>query len=329
MSIKITWTNDEVVDEIRIYRSQTRVDLAALPTPLSTIAGDQVEFVDVTAKRGEIYYYVVAKVKNDTAPGANDGEVLYSPNSVHGYYPETGHGSNLLKRGSWEHGYFGQVAAAEFFTTQQFCSDFQAKTTLPLTPYGTDPVWHKFIYNGKILFIPQNTVTSTSLAWRQLYHAGAVFGDAESVGVYPPGLDYQPTQQDLTLELDGYSYIVRLIRFCTNPVADGLTEADLELHLDKHDPWITGSEYFQTIARLLASDFIRHSNPRIDNVMNFGTYGVNRFGQELSATEVEGVRTLSNLVTTGGASGTEQNLTTFNTETQVAYRYHPVLELIL
>lgn len=329
MSIKITWTNDDVVDEIKIYRSDSRIDLATLPEPLAVIAGTEVEFVDVTARRSQIYYYVVAKIKEDSALGANDGEVLYSPNSVHGYYPETGHGTNLIKRGDWVHGYFGIVSPDEFFSNPQLCQDIRAKTEKILTPLSEDPIWHKFIYQGKILFVPQMSVTSTAISWRELYHMGAVFGDEFVDGTFPPALDYVPTKQGLTLELDGYTYKVRLMRFTSGDSIEGISDDDLALTLGVHSSTISNSEYFQTVSRLLASDYDVHKNGRLDNLMNLTANGASRLGQELKVTVLEDVRTPTKNVTVGGTSGNEQILATVDTELQVANRYHPVLELVL
>lgn len=326
MSIKITWTNDEVVDEIKVYRSEQRIELAALPTPLATIAGDLVEYVDVTARRGTIYYYIVAKIVNDSAPGANDGEVLYSPNSEHGYFPETGHGPNKLKRGNWSYGYFGKVNAAEFLTPARFCSEFRAQTGMDLTPLGTDPQWHKFIHNGKVLFSPVTSLTSTALSWRELYHLGAVFGDDTSDGVYPAGLDYVPTKQDATVQVDGYIYRVRLIDCTTADTLLGIKDDDMVLHTGKHTEAITNSEYFQTMARLLSSNFTRHSNTRLDNLLAFGATGQARLTCNLYA---DAGGALTNQVWVGGNTGTEEVLVKASTETQVVNRWHPVLELIL
>lgn len=66
-----------------------------------------------------------------------------------GYFPDSGPGANALIRGTWEFGYFGEVPA----TNMPGFSDIETATG---ATKGTDSpiVFHKWVVNGKIIFIP-------------------------------------------------------------------------------------------------------------------------------------------------------------------------------
>lgn len=114
MSIRLTFTNPNNADSVKIYRDVNPIDLNALPAPLATLPGNATTFSDVTAVRNTVYYYVIASFKGS--------DVLFTPNQQYGYFPDTGPGPSKLLRGNWNEGYFGTVSQTELFATQELCT---------------------------------------------------------------------------------------------------------------------------------------------------------------------------------------------------------------
>lgn len=97
------------------------------------------------------------------------------------FFPNSGPGSKTLVAGDKTHGYFGVVTTAEMFTAaevENFLSPLSGTTYAP-----TDLVWHKFVLDNNILFVPNRAFRSTT--WNNIYNAGLMYG-VDGNGAYPP-----------------------------------------------------------------------------------------------------------------------------------------------
>ena len=102
-----------------------------------------------------------------------------------------------------EVGYYGEVAAADFFTGAELASLLNV-TQGNLQNSDTD--WFKFSIDGKVLFVPKRTIRH-SISWNHLYSRGLVYGTDDN-GVAPTGT---PTNQLRVVSKDGFDYKVRLL----------------------------------------------------------------------------------------------------------------------
>lgn len=119
------------------------------------------------------------------------------------HFPQSGPGVKILQFGNGASGFFGEVTAAELFTTSEIVA-FSKLTT------GTDvianPVWLKFAYKGKFLFIPKLPIR-TNVEWATLYEKGLVYGE-DTVG---PPLSPQTTYQFVIAKKNTSYLKIRLI----------------------------------------------------------------------------------------------------------------------
>lgn len=99
-----------------------------------------------------------------------------------GYYPDSGPGPKTLLQGDSLRGYFGVVDSAELFTHKALVDTLFLKGTKPTLSPGTEG-WHKFFYQGRVLYFPLTAVGYT-IAWQTLYQEGLVYG-ADGPGAYP------------------------------------------------------------------------------------------------------------------------------------------------
>lgn len=164
MSITLKWTNPAVLDEVRVFRSDTPLAAGALPadSPLATITDKSQQYTDESAVQNKLYYYTLAyKTGND---------IVYAPQSVAINMPYTGPGPQTIQTGTWERGFFGVVPAGEMPSNSEFQALLGTGTT-----YTANAGWLKFTWKGKILFFPLHRVVSV-ISWNQLYLAGCVYG---------------------------------------------------------------------------------------------------------------------------------------------------------
>lgn len=233
MSIRLTWRNPNAAtaDSVVIYRDTTPIPAATLPAPLVTLAGDAVSYDDTTVVRGVVYYYRIAMFK--------DADFVLSDNRIHGHFPDSGPGPQKLLRGDWKRGYFGRVPVGEFLSvaeTRTAC----AFTTGTAEAEANLTHWHKYIYDGKILFIP-NTSMASGLSWNILYQAGLMYG-VDSFGVAPPGITSGPVfnvNQKRIVTAKGFDFLVRAPKVTTLPTNQFVTG----------DPLYADSEWLDLICR--------------------------------------------------------------------------------
>ena len=198
MSVKITWPFKNLdLDAINIYRALNKIDFSTNPTPIVTLPGTATEYVDTEAAMGEIYTYYVEAVK-----GADN---FISEPIRHGNFPNNGPGPQNIIKGDWDNGYFGTIPYEEFISNSDFFA--WAGITPGSIAQTAVPVWHKFIYNKKIIFMPARFIHSVN--FYTLYNAGLYFG-VDGPG-RQPGMLYPPddVNQLRIIEIGGYQFKVR------------------------------------------------------------------------------------------------------------------------
>jgi hypothetical protein len=200
MHIKIGFNNRNVnADGIRVYRSvNTPVDVSNLPAPLATIGPTATFYNDETVVKDTVYYYVFEVFKGtDSIRTANIKATAV-------FY--TGPGNQTLKAGDLSAGYYGVVSAADFIDWNALPGMFG----LTLSALSSTPTqeWLKFIYKGKVLFIPKQPIGNVS--WASLYDKGLVFG-VDGPGPREYNTRAAVNQQKL-ITIKGSQFKVRLMR---------------------------------------------------------------------------------------------------------------------
>lgn len=205
MSISINWRSqaDKDIDAIEIYRvtgATGSINVNALPAPIATLSKEATSYVDVNVVDQNIYRYWIAAVKGTE-------RTLNFP-ITQGFFLNMGPGPRELKRGTWQRGWFGKVSNEEMFTA----ADVRGLVT-KLNMFSWNPdYWDKFIYNGKILFIPNKSMGYTTAV--ALYQAGIVYG-VDGPGPYVPS-GATSTNQLTKIRKGDFEFIVRLPRLLDN-----------------------------------------------------------------------------------------------------------------
>lgn len=243
MSISINWQSqaNKDIDAIEIYRivgATGSINVNALPAPIATLSKDATSYVDVNVVDQNVYRYWIAAVKGTE-------RTLNFP-ITQGFFLNMGPGPRELKRGTWQRGWFGKVSNAEMFTAP----DIRGLVS-KLTMFSWNPdYWDKFIYNGKILFIPNKSMGYTTL--QALYQAGIVFGVDNGGYITPNGVN--ATNQLTKIRKGDFEFIIRLPR-----LSDGMGYVN------------TGSyvgEVRSTIARMMEGKGSNYNNV-IDGKMDY------------------------------------------------------------
>lgn len=139
-------------------------------------------------------------------------------------YYESGPGIQLLTKGSLEAGFFGEVSSAELFSTTQLSQEVGFLGGTTVEEY---PVWLKFAYRGKFLFIPKVPIKSF-VYWAMLYNAGLVYGTNDN-GPLEASIPEKGVNQFKLAIKGNHRFVVRLMRsFDRDPSLynAGFTDAD-------------------------------------------------------------------------------------------------------
>lgn len=171
MAIAINWVDRNItVDKFRVYRASTPILDGALPAVLAEVPAGTYSYLDLTAVRNQVYHYRVSAVVG--------AEETLSANMPLAYMPYTGPGPQQLLRGDWSLGTFGRMKAEDLFTAAELCSMQKNALILPATDSRMMTSWIKMVYNGKILFVPDQCVSYSggNWTWADLYKEGLVYG---------------------------------------------------------------------------------------------------------------------------------------------------------
>ncbi|AFQ96618.1 putative virion structural protein [Erwinia phage phiEaH2] len=195
MALKLLWKNpNTVATTIDIYRGDT--SNVSLTTPLKTVDGAETSWIDTTALFGKTYYYVWA------VNSAVD-RVVSRPQKIE-VSDRRGPGSNLLRHGDENYGYYGAVSAADFVNSTTLYNAAKNTSGLPTTVIY--PTWHKFARKGKVVFVPNQWFGDVT--WQSLYDAGLVYGTDDVGGANPAGTVNQLT----TFDFNGETFLIRLMK---------------------------------------------------------------------------------------------------------------------
>lgn len=224
MSLTLRWTNKNTTPvKVEIYRGDAPLDKTALPAaPLATLTAGEEVWVDTTVIPNATYYYLFVTTRGEV--------VVYSRNHQMAAIPRRGAGPTDLLWGDSTIGYFGSLTSAEFADT------FQILTGIGFTGseasafvWKTAPIWHKFIRNGKILYIP-NSPLSQKLTWMDAAKKGAVYG----TDTKEPHASVHDTVQNAKVKIKQQYYRVRMpLGYSDDPAA--IIPTDL---LGKDGDWV-------------------------------------------------------------------------------------------
>lgn len=202
MKIDLTWKNRNTLDTgINIYRSTTPFGRGNLPAVLASLPRTATTYSDTTVVRNTLYYYRIENVN------ANDSVLSQQMAILAQAY--TGPGPQTILRGDAALGYYGEVSAAQLFTSDVVAS--LCGVTAGAAVSVSTISWLKFAYKGKILFVARTSIRDT-LSWNDLYTAGVVFG-ARTVtnALLPTGLQNNIIAQNKIIAKDSDNFVVRLL----------------------------------------------------------------------------------------------------------------------
>jgi hypothetical protein len=331
ITIKFDNYNGGSEEGVRVYRSDTPIDSAALPEPLATLPPGATQYVDATAVRGNKYYYRFGVF-------LGGDEVLTKNRLILAVAPvDTGPGPQILVAGDWDLGLFGFCTSANFISYGGLVSALGLEVGTAATDFG----WMKMAYKGKVIFVPRSVLRDT-VSYNQIYQAGAVFGTNDNGPVVPTGA--VPTNQFKLQDISGFSFIPRLMK----GTADGAALPTGKLNPDATIPAV--NEYDDIMGALMMSK--RHNADttyglfaRIDETvcrqLQSGA-GIHDLCQQMASYNNAGlavarggrrysdeprVATIAQ-VPVGNASGTVATSGTF-TSSMVYSGWRPILELVM
>lgn len=114
-------------------------------------------------------------------------------------------GPVILEAGNMTTGYYGEVLASELMSGTALADAIGLTNRLD---YYINSNWLKFSYDNKTLYIAKQPFFY-AVSWRDIYLRGAVYGNSMT-GTVPSGAS--PTVQNRTVEINGVSYRVRLMK---------------------------------------------------------------------------------------------------------------------
>lgn len=297
MSIRITWVNPNTVyDTINVYRTTMPIDYTNKPASPSAVVPTGNTYLDETAQQDTYYYYTVGVVRG-TDEILNFSTLTYQ-------LTYSGPGPATLQCGDLKLGYFGPCDPAVMPSSQEFAQlyGFSALSTTGL-------VWHKYIFNGKILFYPNISLAAITNGYSALYAKGLVYGVD---GPGPAGLvaaGYPAVNQLTTYSSGNDDFIVRLPKGSTNVPNTAPTDANIsEL-----------SEIYLLLYSQRSTTSPNNTYPILGDALA-GTWPQTTYAtllMEILAPAYTAVYTLS-------TSGIAQSTNITNTQ----YYWRPVLELV-
>lgn len=179
----------------KIYRGTSKLDRSNLANPIATLTNNETTYTDTTTVRDTLYYYVFETIVN------SNGDKQSTDNIPIRAVPRKGAGPTALQVGDFNYGYFGTLTSGEFINT----TDLRAAVGLTIGVVNQQgPLWHKWIRNGKVLFIPNGPICG-NIGWKTLYDLGLVYG-VEGPGPTNAGAN---VNQSAKVTIGGELYRVR------------------------------------------------------------------------------------------------------------------------
>lgn len=308
MDTVLSWTNLNAPGTFttKIYRGTAPLDRSNLANPIATLTNNENTYTDTTTVRGTVYYYVC-----ETTVG-NDKQS--TPNVTVVAVPRKGPGPSILAIGDYSYGYFGTLNSGDLINTNDL------RNAIGLT-VGTvnqqGPLWHKWIRNGKVLYVPNGPICN-GLSWKTLYDLGAVFG-VDAPGPYNGGANVNQSAQ-VTIGPDKFR--VRLLtgfsdnytQFPVTVAATEPTETFPNEWMDVIYPlsmWTPDQQRMANVQQATSADLVLIA-------------GGNLVQERISATAS------SNSICRGNSANTRQGVAQRNAATfaGMSYGWWPVLELM-
>lgn len=251
MSIKIDWTSmGGVPDSLTLYWANSSFTPETLPGTKFTLDPAALSYTDTTVPVNTVRYYMLEAIK----AGEN---TQYSQCLVYGNYPKTGPGGSEVLRGNWDAGFMGVVPVANMISISGLRAAIGATTgNMGAAPAdSTVTAWLKFIYKGKIIFIPNAPCSPTlTVNWPMLYNMGLVYGvdgpgaapfDLTTAGATPAISTTVNQKKVVTIGTD--DFLVRVPKLSTLPTNQNVPD----------DTSLRGGEWRETMGNM--STFIGSS----------------------------------------------------------------------
>lgn len=244
MKNTLKWTNRSVMPfTTKIYRGTAPLDRANLTNPIATLTAGESTYED-TVTRGTTNYYVIETIKGSDKQSSNNIPILA--------LPRRGPGPLQLKFGDFNYGYFGTVPARDFVATQSLVEAAGLTGKLGIGAIQQEsPYWHKFVRNGKILFVPNGPLLR-AINWKILYDNGLVFG-VDGPGPYNAGAN---VNQNKRITLGTSVFKIRLMtgyddNLANFPPNETVTEAVYPNPCEWNDLVYPLSEYVPNLQRMV------------------------------------------------------------------------------
>jgi hypothetical protein len=206
MSLTLNWIDRNItVDKFRIYRANSVILDGALPAILAEVPAGTFTYADTTAVRNQVYHYRVSAVVGT--------EETLSADMALAYMPYTGPGPQKLLRGDWSCGTFGRMNPEDLFGVNELIAMVNNPIFTPATSTWLYTCWIKMVYNGKIIYFPDQAVSysGASWTWADLYKAGLVYGaDDPSTWSAAAKSTYGTIPQNYIATKGSDNFIVRL-----------------------------------------------------------------------------------------------------------------------
>lgn len=243
-------------DTLTIYWSDAEFTPETLPANNVSLKPTDTTYTDTTVSIGAFRYYMVKATK----AGRDD---LFSQCLLLANIPNTLPGRNTPLRGDWSGGLLDILTPAQFFSAERL----KAALSLPAgwggNPEFTLTAWFKFVYKGKILYIPSGPLSAQgTLGWSDLYNAGLIYGTDDNGSPPMDLLTLNPSpaipalvNQRRVVSFGGCKFLVRTPRLSDKPTN--------QLIDTTHDSYVNG-EWWNTICRSVMNTRIEAADiPRL------------------------------------------------------------------
>lgn len=263
MAITLKWAPQSGLDSIEIYRGSKRLDESAPGAPKATLSGDAVEYVDEDVVENSNYFYTVVAVKA--------GNRTFSAPRCIPYLSKWGPSdpSSMTPRGDMDAAYLCYLPNNMLVDPAGLWA--MVPELAPLTK-STWAHWLKFVYNGKILYVPNvaapaGTVLAT---YTQMNNFGLLFGENDPAKL--PSWAATGVNHKRIITIGENEYIVRVMRLSEEPFGTFVTRQEQ----------CANSEFHSTIARfsrmsLVGAAALPFAKPRFLHNAAFSNVGPHLF----------------------------------------------------
>lgn len=271
MAITLTWAPQTGLDSIEIYRDTKRINEASPGAPLATLPANATQYVDNAVVENANYFYVVVAVKA--------GNRTFSASRCIPYLSKWGpdNPSSMKPRGDMDAAYLCYLPNTQLLDPAGLWAALPEAAAITK---GTWTTWLKFIYNGKILFVPNTgagAAAALTASWNQLNAAGLLFGEDNPAKL--PSWAAAGVNHKKVITIGENEYIVRAMRLSNEPFGTFLTS----------QAQCAGSEFHSTLARFTKMSLVPagaqpFALPRFLHNAGYGNMGPHLFDATKVAT---------------------------------------------